>query len=122
MLALGYGFTRISVFVTKVPRKVLAPIFVVLCIVGSYTISNSMFDVYLMLGFGVIGYVFDRLKIPLAPMVLGHGSYLIFLQSPLSACLLAAGLLSILQATPLGRWLLVPFKRLGRLALRALYG
>jgi len=42
----------------------------VICAIGAYTVHNSMFDVYLMVVFGVIGYAFKKLSYPLAPMVL----------------------------------------------------
>jgi len=42
----------------------------VICAIGAYTVHNSMFDVVLMLVFGVMGYLFKKLKYPLAPLVL----------------------------------------------------
>jgi len=42
----------------------------VICAVGAYTVHNATFDVWLMLGFGVLGYVFKKLDYPMAPMVL----------------------------------------------------
>ncbi len=74
-------------------------------VVGSYAIRNSIFDIYIMLFFGVVGYIFENLNIPLAPMVLGiilgpmiednlrvgliktGGNYLPFLTNPISAVL-----------------------------------
>ncbi len=121
LLVVGLAFTRVSVYVTQVPNKIIAPIIIVLCIIGSFAINNSVFDVGLMMIFGVIGYIFDRLKIPTAPMVLGlilgsmldnslhqsllisDGSWLIFLESPISAGLLAVALWSIIQNTPAGK-------------------
>ena len=41
-----------------------------ICAVGAYTVHNTMFDVWMMLVFGVIGYVFKKLDYPLAPLVL----------------------------------------------------
>ena len=43
---------------------------IVICAIGAYTVNNSMFDVVMMLVFGVMGYLFKKLKYPLAPMVL----------------------------------------------------
>jgi TctA family transporter len=40
------------------------------CAIGAYAIQNAMFDIWLMLGFGVIGYVFKKLDYPLAPLTL----------------------------------------------------
>ena len=42
-----------------------------LCVVGSYAISQRLFDVWVMLGFGVLGYALRRLHYPVAPLVLG---------------------------------------------------
>jgi len=46
------------------------PVIIVICAIGAYTVHNSMFDVYLMVVFGVVGYAFKKLGYPLAPMVL----------------------------------------------------
>jgi TctA family transporter len=43
---------------------------VIICAVGAYSVSNSYLDIVLMLGFGVIGYLFKKLNYPLAPLVL----------------------------------------------------
>lgn len=56
--------------IMRIPFAVVAPIILIVCAIGAYTISNSVFDIWLMLGFGVIGYVFKKLEYPLAPMVL----------------------------------------------------
>ncbi|HSV20369.1 MAG TPA: tripartite tricarboxylate transporter permease [Casimicrobiaceae bacterium] len=56
--------------ILKVPFAIIAPIIVVICAIGSYTVHNNMFDVWMMLVFGVVGYVFKKLKYPLAPLVL----------------------------------------------------
>jgi putative tricarboxylic transport membrane protein len=77
-----------------------------------------MFDVWLMLGFGALGYLFDRARIPTAPLVIGlvlgplldtslaqslligYGNWGVFMESPVAAGLLMLAALSILQATP----------------------
>lgn len=56
--------------ILRVPFSIIAPVIVVICCVGAYTVHNALFDVVLMLGFGVAGYVFKKLDYPLAPMVL----------------------------------------------------
>ena len=55
----------------KLPRPLLGSVIIVLMLIGVYSIHGRMFDVYLMLGFGAIGYVMDKLKFPLPPVVLG---------------------------------------------------
>lgn len=122
MFFVGLLFTRVSVSVTRVPNKVLAPIIVMLCVIGSYAINNSIVDVMIMFAFGIVGYFMDKLNIPAAPMVvgmilgmmldvsfnqaliLGDGSWSIFVKSPLSVILLFIALLSILQASPFFKW------------------
>ena len=54
----------------RIPFSVIAPVIIVICAIGAYTVHNSMFDVVLMLVFGVMGYLFKKLKYPLAPLVL----------------------------------------------------
>ncbi len=56
--------------ILRVPFSVIAPIIIVICAIGAYTVHNSIFDVWMMLVFGVAGYVFKKLQYPLAPLVL----------------------------------------------------
>src|ERR1700759_4397187 len=56
--------------ILRVPFAAVAPMIVVSCAIGAYAIQNAMFDIWLMLGFGVVGYVFKKIKIPLAPFTL----------------------------------------------------
>ena len=56
--------------ILRVPFSVIAPIIIVICAIGAYTVHNSMFDVWMMVVFGVVGYVFKKLQYPLAPLVL----------------------------------------------------
>jgi putative tricarboxylic transport membrane protein len=56
--------------ILRIPFTIIAPIIIVICAVGAYTVNNAFFDVVLMLVFGVIGYVFKKLDYPLAPLVL----------------------------------------------------
>jgi TctA family transporter len=56
--------------ILRAPFSVIGPLIIVVCLVGAYTISGKMFDVYVAMGFGVAGYVFKKLEYPLAPLVL----------------------------------------------------
>ena len=56
--------------VLRVPFAAIAPMIVVSCAIGAYAIQNAMFDVWLMLVFGIVGYVFKKLGYPLAPLTL----------------------------------------------------
>lgn len=57
--------------VLRLPRPLLGSIIIALMLIGVYSIHGRMFDVYLMLGFGAIGYMMDKLDYPLPPVVLG---------------------------------------------------
>jgi putative tricarboxylic transport membrane protein len=56
--------------ILRVPFSIIAPVILVICAVGAFTVANSMFDVWLMLVFGVVGYIFQKLGYPLPPLVL----------------------------------------------------
>ncbi|HET9579993.1 MAG TPA: tripartite tricarboxylate transporter permease, partial [Usitatibacter sp.] len=56
--------------VLRVPFAAIAPMIVVSCAIGAFAIQNAVFDIWLMVLFGVIGYVFKKIHIPLAPMTL----------------------------------------------------
>src|SRR5260370_2425653 len=54
----------------RVPFFIIAPVIAIICTVGAYSVSNSYLDVVLMMGFGILGYLFKKLHYPLAPLVL----------------------------------------------------
>jgi putative tricarboxylic transport membrane protein len=56
--------------ILRVPFSIIAPVILVICAIGAFTVHTSMFDVWLMLVFGVLGYIFKKLDYPLAPLVL----------------------------------------------------
>jgi len=56
--------------ILRVPFAIIAPIIVVICAIGAFTVKNNMLDVWLMLVFGIMGYVFKKLDYPIAPLVL----------------------------------------------------
>lgn len=56
--------------ILRAPFSIVAPLIIVVCLTGAYTIGGKMFDVYLALGFGVIGYIFKKLDYPIAPLIL----------------------------------------------------
>ena len=61
---------RLFVKLLRTPRALLMPLIAVLCVVGSYALRNSFFDVYVMLGFGLLGIAMRRLDVPVVPMLL----------------------------------------------------
>ena len=56
--------------ILRIPFSIIAPVIIVICAIGAYTVHSAMLDVWFMLGFGVVGYVFKKLDYPLAPLVL----------------------------------------------------
>ncbi len=107
--------------ILRVPFSIIAPVILVICAIGAFTVHNSMFDVWLMLGFGVMGYVFQKLDYPLPPLVLAivlgdkaeegfrqallgsQGSLTIFWSNPLVASIMGLG--AILLFWPLLSWI-----------------
>jgi putative tricarboxylic transport membrane protein len=87
--------------ILRIPFSVIAPVIIVICAIGAYTVHSSMFDVQMMLVFGVVGYFFKKLRYPLAPMVLalvlGDMAEASFRQS----MLLSQGSLAIFWSNPL---------------------
>ena len=87
--------------ILKIPFSVIAPVIIVICAIGAYTVHSAMFDVVMMLVFGVLGYLFNKLKYPLAPLVLalvlGDMAEASFRQ----AMLLSQGSLAIFWSNPL---------------------
>jgi putative tricarboxylic transport membrane protein len=56
--------------ILRIPFSIIAPVIIVICAVGAYTVHNAMLDIWFMLLFGVLGYAFKKLSYPLAPLVL----------------------------------------------------
>jgi putative tricarboxylic transport membrane protein len=56
--------------ILRIPFSIIAPVIVVICAIGAFTVHNAMLDIWLMMMFGVIGYLFKKLDYPLAPLVL----------------------------------------------------
>ncbi len=71
ILIYGLTLTRALVMVLRVPQHLIVPIIFVLCTVGSFAIAGRLFDVYVMLAFGILGYFLRQFGYPMAPLVLG---------------------------------------------------
>src|SRR6185436_15976884 len=109
--------------ILRVPFAVIAPIIMVICAIGSFTVHNAIFDVWMMVVFGALGYLFKKLQYPLAPLVLAivlgdaaeasfrqamlfsQGDLSIFFSKKLVGLLTTAAL--VLLFWPLVSWLLV---------------
>src|SRR3569623_3617742 len=71
MCVVGYFAIRPLVKILDLPEAVVSAYVLTLCFVGALSIRNSVTDLWLMIGFGVSGYLFERLKFPVAPLILG---------------------------------------------------
>lgn len=70
-LAVALLSVRWIVQVLRIPQRVLVPAIAALCIVGAYGIRNTLFDSLVMLAFGALGYVLQRYRFPVVPMIIG---------------------------------------------------
>jgi putative tricarboxylic transport membrane protein len=114
VLIIGAG-TLFILRITTVRLAVLAPVVLVLCVIGAYALANTMQSVYVLLLFGVIGYALVKCGFPLAPLILGlilgdqieinlvraimtDADPWLFVTRPISGGLLAASVLSVVLA------------------------
>jgi putative tricarboxylic transport membrane protein len=125
-VAMVLAFVPLFAAILRIPFPILTPLIVVVCAVGSYAVHDSMVDIWYMLFFGVIGYLFKKLDYPLAPLVLAlvlgdlaenalrqslimsQGSLLILFERPISGVISAVAL--VFFALPL----LQPYLRRAR--------
>jgi putative tricarboxylic transport membrane protein len=117
LIILNLPLIGIWVRMVSVPYHYLFPAILVFCGIGVFSLNNAQFDIYLMALFGVLGYIFVKLDCEPAPMLLAfilgplmeeymrralllsRGDPMIFLKRPISAALLALGVLAIIVAT-----------------------
>jgi len=119
LLFLNLPLIGIWVRLLRVPYAILLPVIILFCLIGAYTIANSIVDVLLMLAFGMLGYLMKKLKYDAAPFVLAFvlgpmleyslkqslivskGSFHLFFTRPISAaCLVLAFLLLVIPLLP----------------------
>ena len=70
LLILNLPLIGLFVRLLYIPSAILYPLIVAISVIGTYAINGSMLDLYMILGFGIVGYVFDKVDIPVAPLVL----------------------------------------------------
>lgn len=108
MIGVLYGGMGGIVRILSVPKHILLPIIMMLCVVGAYGINNRMFDVGCMLVFGILGWLMKKVRLPITPLLLGfilgpiievnlrrglmssRGDFLPFLTEPVSGIILLA--------------------------------
>jgi len=111
--------------VLKIPNKILFPLIFLFCLIGAYSINNMVFDLYVMLFFGVVGYMMRKFGYEPAPLILAYvlgpqleqalrqslliskGSFWIFVSRPISGVAITCAFLLLLSN-------LVPSLRKGR--------
>lgn len=71
MIPLGWLCIKVAKRILRVPREVLMPVILLFCIVGTFAINNTPFDVGVMLAAGVVAYVLEQNGYPVAPAILG---------------------------------------------------
>jgi len=71
LIPLGFIAVRLGGQIVRIPRHVILPMILLFCIVGTFAIKSSYFDVYCMLAMGILGFVLERFQVPLGPVVLG---------------------------------------------------
>jgi putative tricarboxylic transport membrane protein len=124
LLILNMPLVKLFAKLVEIPAKYLLPLILAICIFGIYAVQGNLFNLIVLMFFGIIGYLLVGNDFPAAPLVLGrilgpmlennfrraltgsNGDYSIFLTRPVSAVLLTVAVL----------WILVPIvlKRLGR--------
>jgi putative tricarboxylic transport membrane protein len=127
LLFLNLNLVRLWVRVLAVPYPILFPTILLLCAIGIYSLNNSTFDILIAAIFGLVGYVFIKLKLEPAPLLMGfvlgpmleenlrramllaHGDATVFLRQPISAGLLIAT--AVIVALSVGLPLLGRFRR-----------
>jgi putative tricarboxylic transport membrane protein len=117
LLILNVGFIPAFVKMLRTPFSALMALVIVFCVMGTYSLGGSLFDIWTMVMFGLLGYVMKKLDFPQAPLVfavvlgplaevtfrqaltMSQGSPSIFVASPIAATLVAGALLVL--ASPL---------------------
>lgn len=113
MLILEFFGLRIFIKLLSIPKHILLPIILVLCVVGAFGLNSRIFDVWAMMLFGLLGYGFVKGGLPIAPFIIGFilgpmaetnlrrglmlsdGNFMGFLSNPISAAFLALAALSV---------------------------
>lgn len=123
----GLSLTRLFILVLRIPRELLMPVVFTLCVIGPYALTQRIFDIWVMVAFGLIGFVLRKMNYPMAPLVLGiilgalldkslrrgltlsDGSLEPFFFRPISAMFVAIIFLSIVLSLPIVRKMLSNF-------------
>jgi putative tricarboxylic transport membrane protein len=118
ILVFGLFLTRFFVLVLRVPREILMPLVFTLCVIGPYALTQRTFEIWVMVGFGLLGFILRQMNYPMAPLVLGiilgalldkslrrgltlsDGDLLPFFTRPISATFVVIIIISIVVGIP----------------------
>jgi putative tricarboxylic transport membrane protein len=113
MIVIEFGFMRGFVRLLRIPKYILLPLVLVLCAIGAFSANNRIFDIWVLLAFGIIGVLLSRANYPQAPVILGfilgpfvetylrrgmqftRGNFWAFFQSPLACAFILIGVIII---------------------------
>ena len=115
MVTVQQAGLRLFVKINDIPQHYLVPLILALCALGSYAVNNRIFDIWVLLGFGLIGFIMKINGYPLAPLILGiilgpmmeanfrravmtSPDYTLFFTRPISLALLVLGVASVIYA------------------------
>jgi putative tricarboxylic transport membrane protein len=107
LLILNLPLVPLFAALLKLPYRILYPLILGFCVVGVYSIRQSQFDLWLLMAFGFMGYVFRRCDYPLAPVVLGLVLGPLIERSLRQALVLSNGEFSILFTRPISAGLMI---------------
>lgn len=111
MIPFGFLAIRASSQILRMPKNILFPIILLFCLVGSFAVNNSLFDVWVTILMGILGYIMEKYGFPVAPVILAlilgplleqnfmssmfkaNWNYFMFINRPLSAILAILALL-----------------------------
>lgn len=113
LLILGLSLAGVFARLIRIDQRIMVPAILFLCMMGAYSVRYSLFDMWLTLGIGVVGYLLEKMRVPLSPLLLGivlgklaeqnlrrsliisHDNPLIFFERPISAFLLAGAAVAV---------------------------
>ncbi len=118
MLVFGLLLTRPLLTLLRIRREFLMPVIFLLCVIGPYALSQRVFDIYVMFGFGFLGFVLREMRYPMAPLILGiilgdiidqnlrrslmiaNGEWTAFVDRPLSVIFVVLCAITLLAGLP----------------------
>lgn len=122
ILLVGHVFVQIGHSIIRAPIEVLAPVLFIVSLIGAFSTDNDMFNVYVMLVFGMVAYILGKFRYPMAPFILAfilgpimeanfwssyllsYGDYFIFFKRPVSLVLLGIGVFTMAWPKIVGRF------------------